>query len=196
LISGIAPDAHQLLPWAQTAVPAALTVREQSEREAGMRGNPRWLAPTVIGVAAVAAVFTAQPGRANDDDMRAGRAQLVRDANGLDRMFVQLFNERRFEELGEAYYADNAIAVPPNHDPVQGRAAIVAYLRSARDAFGDIAVMDPWRASASGDLVSIVGNYAGQSGRLRATSHELFERQPDGSLKCTVDMFGFRDPLN
>jgi ketosteroid isomerase-like protein len=148
-----------------------------------------------VAVATVAVAFPAQPGRAADGDGPGEPAALVRDANRMDQMFVQLFNDRRFDDLGRQYYAENAIAVPPNHEPVQGRAAIVEYLRSARDGFGDIAVMDPWRASASGELVSVVGQYTGQSGHLRATSHELFERQPDGSLKCTVDMFGFRDPL-
>ena len=157
----------------------------------------KWAVIGVVVVTAAAVPFTARPRPAGaDDDVKGGVATMAQEANRMDRMFVQLFNERRFEELGQSYYADNAIAVPPNHEPVQGRAAIVEYFQKTRDAFGEIAVMDPWQMAVSGDLVSVVGKYTGQSGRLRATSHELFERQPDGSLRCTVDMFGFRDPLS
>jgi hypothetical protein len=53
---------------------------------------------------------------------------------------------------------------------------------------------DTFNASVSGNLVSLLAKYWGQSGRLEAVAHELFERQPDGSLKVTVDMFGFRGP--
>jgi hypothetical protein len=69
-------------------------------------------------------------------------------------------------------------------------------MQGIRDAFGDIETgPGTLKASVSGNLVSLVAQYAGQSGQLRAVAHELFERQSDGSLKCTVDMFGFRDPI-
>lgn len=157
-----------------------------------MSTHQRWATRILLAVGSVfllAAPGTAGAGNGNGED------PMVAEAMRLDRTFVELFNARKWDELGTTYYAENAIAVPPSHEPIQGRAAIIEYMRGARDAFGDIEV-DPhaWKASASGNLVSIVGKYEGQHGGIRATSHELFERQPDGSLKCTVDMFGFRDP--
>jgi ketosteroid isomerase-like protein len=113
----------------------------------------------------------------------------------MQQLFVELFNGRDFDRLGVAYYAPNAVAVPPNHEPIHGREAIVEYMRGARDAFGEIGVGTPLRGSAGGDLVSMVGQYSAYGGHVRVTAHEVYERQPDGSLLCTVDMFGFRDPL-
>jgi ketosteroid isomerase-like protein len=158
-----------------------------------MSTNHRWATRILLAVGSV--LLLAAPGIAGTDDSSgAGDDSMVAEATRLDRTFVELFNARKWDELGTTYYAEDAIAVPPSHEPVRGRAAIIEYMRGARDGFGDIEVGSPHKASASGNLVSIVGNYEGQHGAIRATSHELFERQPDGSLKCIVDMFGFRDP--
>ena len=159
-----------------------------------MSTNHRWARRILLAVGAVC--LLAAPGIAGAGSSGSGSDDpMVADAMKLDRNFVELFNARKWDELGTTYYAENAIAVPPNHEPIQGRAAIIEYFRGSRDGFGDIE-MDPdvWKASASGDLVSIVGKYQGQHGSIRATSHELFQRQSDGSLKAIVDMFGFRDP--
>jgi ketosteroid isomerase-like protein len=144
---------------------------------------------------AVAAVFLlAAPGIAGAGNS-GSTDPVVAEAMRLDQTFVELFNARKWDELGTTYYAEDAIAAPPNHEPIRGRAAIIEYMRGSRNALGDIETgPDNFKASVSGSLVSVVAKYAGQHGRIRVVSHELFERQPDGSLKCTVDMFGFRDP--
>ena len=157
----------------------------------------KWVAPGLAAVTFGVGPLAPVPGTAAAaGDGGAQVTGAVAEAMRMDQTFVQLFNERKFDELVAVYYVENAIVVAPNHEPIRGRAAIADYFRGVRDAFGDIEVSaEPWRASASGSLVSVVGKYAGQAGHIRATSHELFERQSDGSLKCTVDMFGFRDPL-
>jgi ketosteroid isomerase-like protein len=158
-----------------------------------MSTNHRWATRILLAVGSV--FLLAAPGIAGAGNSSGdGEDPMVAEATRLDRAFVELFNARKWDELGTTYYAEDAIAVPPSHEPVRGRAAIIDYMRGARDAFGDIEVGPAHKTSASGNLVSIVGNYEGQHGAIRATSHELFERQPDGSLKCTIDMFGFRDP--
>jgi ketosteroid isomerase-like protein len=129
------------------------------------------------------------------DEVRSDAPSMVAEAVRMEQLFVHLFNDRKFEELGAAYYTEDALVVPPNHEPIRGRAAIVEYFRGSRDAFGEVEVGEPLKSSASGTAVSMVGQYSAHSGQLRVTSHELYERQPDGSLRCTVDMFGFRDPL-
>jgi ketosteroid isomerase-like protein len=158
-----------------------------------MSTKHRWATRILLAVGSV--FLLAAPGIAGVANTTGdGNDPMVAEATRLDRTFVELFNARKWDELGTTYYAEDAIAVPPSHEPVRGRAAIIEYMRGARDAFGDIEVGPAHKTSASGNLVAIVGNYEGQHGGIRATSHELFERQPDGSLKCTVDMFGFRDP--
>ena len=157
-------------------------------------------------VALAAAMFLVAPGTASarrpDARSDTGVAamgsddQMVSEAMALERKWVQLWNDRNWDELGATLYAEDALAVPPSHEPIRGRAAIIEYLRGARDALGEFeGGTETFRASASGKLVSLVGEYSARSGKLRLTGHELFERQPDGPLRCTVDMFGFRDPL-
>lgn len=155
-----------------------------------------WIAPAVLAVAALIVPLAARPDTAGADDKVSDAAEMIADAIRLDQTFMELWNDRNFEELGRVYYVDDALLVPPNHEPIRGRDGIIKYLEGARDAFGEMEVApDPHRASASGNLVSLVGKMFVHSGQVRMTSHELFERQPDGSLKVTVDMVGFRDPL-
>jgi ketosteroid isomerase-like protein len=152
-------------------------------------------AAALISALALLPLTNAGPAQATDD-VRSEASRLVAEAAGLQQLFVELFNRKDFDRLGVAYYVHDAIAVPPNHEPIHGRDAIIEYLRGMRDSLGELAVAAPLRGSASGDFVSMVGQYSALGDRVRATSHELYERQPDGSLRCTVDMFGFRDPLH
>ena len=128
-------------------------------------------------------------------DAASSGDQMIAEAMRLDQKFVQLWNDRKWDELGVSIYAEDALAIPPNHEPIRGRVAIVEYWASVRDTYGEMAGgTETLRASASGNLVSLVGKYSFYTGRIRAVTHELFERQPDGSLKCTVDMPGLSDP--
>ncbi|MGH9011276.1 MAG: YybH family protein, partial [Acidimicrobiia bacterium] len=157
-----------------------------------MSRDHRWGLRILLAVAAVS--LLAAPGIAGAGDINSDD-RLVAEAMRLDQMFVELFNARKWDELGTTYYAEDAIAAPPDHEPIQGREAIIQYMRDSRDALGELQNgPDTFKASVSGNIVSLVAKYSGYSGRVRAVAHELFERQPDGSLKCTVDMFGFRDP--
>jgi ketosteroid isomerase-like protein len=94
------------------------------------------------------------------------------------------------------HYTDDALAIPPNHAPIRGKTGILAYFKGARDAAGEFDGGNPLssQATTTGNLLSLVGDYSFRSGKLRFTSHELYQRQSDGSVRCTVDMFGFRDP--
>ena len=145
-------------------------------------------------LAAVIVPLAPRPGVA--DEGGAEVKGMVAEAFRMEQMFVELWNAKKWDELGPAYYTENAIAVPPNHEPIKGRAAIIEYMKGAREVLGEAEVVEPHKASASGGLVSLVGNYSGRSGKMRVTAHELYERQPDGSLRCVVDMFGFRDPMS
>ena len=114
----------------------------------------------------------------------------------MDQRFVQLWNASTLDEMVQFWYADDAVVIPPNHEPFTGHAAILAYYKGLRDTLGELeGGTETFRASSSGSLVSLVGKYSFRSGKLRFTSHELLQREPDGSLKGVVDMFGFRDPM-
>lgn len=145
----------------------------------------------VVSMLVVPGAISAQA----DDEARSDAAAMVAEATRMQQLLIDRYNARKFEEMG-AFWAEDAIALPPNHEPIQGRAGIVEYFREARDSLGE-AVFDPapLRSSVSGDLVSIVVQYSAHQGQLRVVAHETFERQPDGSLNNIHDAFGFRDPL-
>jgi ketosteroid isomerase-like protein len=154
-----------------------------------------WVAPAVLALAVAIVPLAPVPGAASEG--RAEVTVIVAEALRMEQRFVELWNDKNFDELAYYYYTEDAIAVPPNHEPIRGRTAIIEYFKGARDALGELEVdTDAHRATTSGDLVSLVGKYSFYAGKLRLTSHELYQRQADGSLKCLVDMFGFRDPLS
>jgi ketosteroid isomerase-like protein len=131
-----------------------------------------------------------------DGEARSDAAAMVAEAVRMDQMFIDLYNARKFDEMSARYYAEDAIALPPNHEPIQGGAAIAEYFRENRDSLGEAEFSGaPLSSSASGDLVSIIVEYSGHQGQLRVVAHETFERQSDGSLRNVHDAFGFRDPL-
>jgi len=133
---------------------------------------------------------------AQADDEVHSDAAMVAEAVRMNQMLIDLYNARKFEEMAARYYAEDAIALPPNHEPVRGPAAIAEYFRGVRDSLGEAEYnQQPLRSSVSGDNVSLMSEYSGHQGQLRVLGHETFERQPDGSLRAVQDMFGFRDPL-
>jgi len=139
--------------------------------------------------------FTGAISAQADDEVRTDAAAMLAEAVRMEQLFAELYNNRQFEELGARYYAEDAIVIPPNTEPVRGRADIVEYFRSVRDAFGEVKMGEPLRSSTSGSLVSLVGQASAHNGQLRAVMHELYERQADGSLLAVHDAFSFRDPL-
>jgi ketosteroid isomerase-like protein len=166
---------------------------QHGHRARRIRWLTRWVAPLTAGVLLVAPGLPGSgtgPARAEP----APTDQSAVDLN-LQRKWVELFNGRKWDELG-AIYEDDAIALMPNHEPIRGRAAIVAFFQSIRDGIGEVTCGEPARITASGDLVSLVADdCSSYHGQLRYTMHELYGRQPDGSLRYKVDMVGERDPL-
>lgn len=131
--------------------------------------------------------------------VRAAAAEepIVAETRKLIDRSVQLWNERKLEEMVAGQYTEDALLLPPNHEPIRGRAAILAYLKPFRDVAGEYDKGDYLiRATPSGNnSVSWAGQYSFHGGLDRITSHELYVRQLDGSMKCVVEMFGFRDPM-
>jgi ketosteroid isomerase-like protein len=133
-------------------------------------------------------------GAGGDEGTRGGdrvEATASEDLN-LQRTWVELFNGRRWDELG-AIYEEDALAVPPNAKPIRGRAAIVEYYKGVRDVVGEVTCGKPGGLTASGDLVALLADdCSARSGTVRFNAHELYARQPDGSLRYRFDMFGMQ----
>ena len=126
----------------------------------------------------------------------AAEDPMVTETRKLIDRFVRLWNEKEINELVAGHYIEDAVMLPPNHEPIRGRPAILAYIKSWRDVAGEFDKDHSLiRATPSGDTVSWVGQSSLRDGKLRITSHELFVRQPDGSMRSAVDMFGYRDPM-
>lgn len=145
----------------------------------------------VVPILVVPGAMSAQA----DDEARSDAAAMVAEAVRMQQLLIDRYNARQFEEMGR-FWAEDAIALPPNHEPIRGRAAIVEYFRENRDTLGEGELIGaPLASSVSGNLVAVMPQYSAHQGQLRIVAHELFERQPDGSLLCIQDQFGFRGPL-
>lgn len=120
-------------------------------------------------------------------------AERVLTPEEMNVEFIRLWNENKLDELGDLYYAENALFVPPNQEPIRGKKNIVEELKRLRPAVGEFQTgLEPIQVVETESLTSIVGNYALVQGGVRVVAHEAFQRQADASWKVIVDMPGFR----
>lgn len=89
-----------------------------------------------------------------------------------------------------ALYAEDAMLLPPDHEPVEGRQAIGDFWREGTDSGLELI---PLRLEVDGDVGYLVGRY-----RLPPTDQEpadsgktvmCLRRQKDGSWKLTADIW-------
>jgi len=148
-------------------------------------------------LAGAAAVLILAPGIAGagagtggdtDDD-----AQMVADAKVAESAIVAGYNDKKWDEL-RALYSEDALLLPPNHEPVQGRDAIIEYFKSIRDVTGEIDDgLEYLRVKGSGNFAVLAGKITMHSGRVRMTYNDLYERQPDGSVLLVLNQIAFRE---
>lgn len=105
------------------------------------------------------------------------------------RRYVAASNQGDAEALA-ALYADDAMLLPPDHEPVQGREAIGTYWRQGTDEGLEVTTLT---VEVDGDLGYLVGRY-----HLSPTDEEpadsgkyvmCLKRQRDGSWKLTADIW-------
>jgi ketosteroid isomerase-like protein len=149
------------------------------------------LSSAAVVLIAVPGIAVARAGTGGNID---GDAQMIADAKKTENAIFVAYNEKKWDELG-ALYTEDAVLLPPNHDPVVGPAAIVEYYRGLRDAFGELGDIEPVRARASGRLADLVTKFTAHFGRVRMIYQGLFERQPDGSVLAGVDHPAFIDAM-
>ena len=106
----------------------------------------------------------------------------------VDR-YVAASNQGDAEALAELY-ADDALLLPPDHQPIHGRAAIGEFWSQGTDTGLEIS---PLRLEVHGDLAYVVGRY-----RLPPTEEEAadsgqyvlcLKRQRGGDWKLTADIW-------
>jgi uncharacterized protein (TIGR02246 family) len=106
----------------------------------------------------------------------------------VDR-YVAASNEGDADALA-ALYAEDALLLPPDHEPIHGRAAIVEFWRQGTDAGLEVSTL---RLEVAGDVAYMVGRY-----RLPPTEEEAadsgqyvlcLKRQADGAWKLTADIW-------
>lgn len=106
----------------------------------------------------------------------------------VDR-YVAASNEGDAEELAELY-AEDALLLPPDHEPIHGRDAIGEFWRQGTDTGLEVTTL---RLEVHGDVAYMVGRY-----RLPPTEEEAadsgqyvlcLKRQPDGTWKLTADIW-------
>jgi ketosteroid isomerase-like protein len=113
------------------------------------------------------------------------------DIEAVRDRFARLFNAGKIDELGESFYAEDAYALPPDHEPIRGRRQIARYIRELRES-GDVNLaLGILETVAEGESGYVVGTYVMTSGgqRVKGVTHESFRRQADGTWKCVVDMW-------
>lgn len=106
--------------------------------------------------------------------------------------FPVLFNEGRFDELGAWFYTEDAVAMPANQEPIEGRAAICDYLSGLREQNGLRFELGLIKTVAGEDSAHLIGTYvatAGDGTRAEGVTHEAWVLQADGTWKCSVDMW-------
>lgn len=163
-----------------------------------------WIVPTLavlmtpLAIPLATASSAGQPGSGPAVRAAAADDPIVADTRKQLDSFIELWNQNKLDELVAGYYLEDAVMLPPNHEPLHGHAAILAFLKSVHDFLGPFDKGDHLlKATPTGnDSVSWVGQYTFRDGKLRITTHELWVRQPDGSMRNAVDMFGYRDPMS
>ena len=105
------------------------------------------------------------------------------------RRYVEASNQGDVTTLA-SLYADDAMLLPPDHEPIQGREAIRAFWRQGTDAGLEVTNL---AVEVNGNLGYLVGQY-----HLPATDEEpadsgkyvmCLKRQRDGSWKVTADIW-------
>jgi hypothetical protein len=169
-------------------------------------------------VTSAAVVLIVLPGMAvggagttgNDDE-----ARMIADATRTEMAVATAYNDRRWDDMW-ALFAEDALVIFPNRDPIRGRDAIIEFSRQVRDVIGpfDGPRFEHLRTSGAGGrlahivatftmrsgavrlrLAHIVAIFTMRSGAVRLIYDGLYERQPDRRVLMAVEHDSFRDPV-
>ena len=145
-------------------------------------------AVVLIAVPGITAAGSSTGGESDDD------AQMLSDVMRVVHTNFATYNDRKWDDF-RLTYAEDAVFLIQNQDPVRGRDAITEAHRRLRDVTGpvDLESIEVTRARASGTTANLVYTFTAQSGHMRGLANVFYERQPDGSVVLGVDQPGFRE---
>lgn len=124
--------------------------------------------------------------------MTTGQSDVKTAIHALSSAFVRHFNAGEADQLVQAFYAEDARLLPPNHPMVSGRSQISEAFRQFLGAgFGGITIdTSEIEVASACDLAYAIGTYSlERPAPDRGKFVEIYRRQPDGSWRCIADMF-------
>jgi uncharacterized protein (TIGR02246 family) len=157
------------------------TTRKSSKISARMTTSAVQGPVLAVGLALLAACGPGSGPREVGSSRRAIEAAVQR--------YVDASNQGDADALA-SLYADDAVLLPPDHEPVRGRAAIGDFWRQGTDEGLEVTTLT---VEVDGDLGYLVGRY-----HLPATDEEpadsgkyvmCLKRQRDGAWKLTADIW-------
>ena len=128
----------------------------------------------------------------------AGVADAIRR---LDSEFVKAANAKNAAALVKAFYAPDAVLMPPNHELVEGRDKIQGFLQGLIDSGLTSLKLETTTIASAGDLAYGRGQYAMALSPPGATPVQdvgkyvvVYRRQPSGAWRAVSDIFNSDQP--
>jgi ketosteroid isomerase-like protein len=128
----------------------------------------------------------------------AGAADAIR---ALDAEFMKAANARNAGALVKAFYAPDAVLMPPNHAAVEGRANIQGFLQGLIDSGLTSIKLETTTIASAGDLAYGRGQYTLALSPPGGAPVEdvgkyvvVYRRQPSGAWRAVSDIFNSDHP--
>lgn len=119
---------------------------------------------------------------------------VARDPNQLSRIFIDLYNARRFDDL-RSLFTEDAVFTIQNKEPMKGAEKIVGFFEQVRPLFGEFEDDEQvHRSIRSSNVVTRSVSYRLKNG-VRTVDTEVIVRQPDGTWRYAIAQAALRDPL-
>jgi ketosteroid isomerase-like protein len=114
----------------------------------------------------------------------------------LDAAFMKAANARNGGALVKAFYASDAVLMPPNHAAVEGHTAIQAFLQGLMDAGLTSIKLETTTVASAGDLAYGRGRYTLSMSPVGGAPVQdvgkyvvVYRRQPSGGWRAVADIF-------
>src|SRR5258705_12929120 len=114
----------------------------------------------------------------------------------LDAEFMKAANAKNAAALVKAFYAPDAVLMPPNHGPVEGRAKIEGFLQGLIDSGLTSIKLDTTTTASAGDLAYGRGRYTLDLSPPGGTPVQdvgkyvvVYRRQANGAWRAVSDIF-------
>ena len=133
---------------------------------------------------------------------RAPKTASAADAiHNLDAEFMKAASARNAGALVKAFYAPDAVLMPPNHAAVEGRANIQGFLQGLIDSGLTSIKLETTTVASAGDLAYGRGQYTLALSAPGGAPVEdvgkyivVYRRQPSGAWRAVSDIFNSDHP--